>query len=204
MRKLGLVGATALAGTLMVLGVSAVPAVAQFGPPVSFAEGANGIITGIPTAAPAINVASDGEVAFFPFGATTDMSDAIQFTAGPGVWDFVGPANNWTTPDLGATWFLPAINENEPASENIGTWIFASGSGWNAGTPSAVILTEGVGGPTSDIIRLFDNPLNGAAMITFQSDPIVPESSTWAMMIIGFAGLGFAAYRRARRPAVAV
>ena len=26
----------------------------------------------------------------------------------------------------------------------------------------------------------------------------VPEPSTWAMMLIGFAGLGFAAYRRAR------
>jgi hypothetical protein len=24
----------------------------------------------------------------------------------------------------------------------------------------------------------------------------VPEPSTWAMMLIGFAGLGFAAYRR--------
>ena len=27
----------------------------------------------------------------------------------------------------------------------------------------------------------------------------VPEPSTWAMMLIGFAGLGFAGYRRARR-----
>jgi hypothetical protein len=29
----------------------------------------------------------------------------------------------------------------------------------------------------------------------------VPESSTWAMMLIGFAGLSFAGYRRIRRPA---
>jgi hypothetical protein len=28
--------------------------------------------------------------------------------------------------------------------------------------------------------------------------PTVPEPSTWAMMLIGFAGLGFAGYRRAR------
>ena len=26
----------------------------------------------------------------------------------------------------------------------------------------------------------------------------VPESSTWAMMLIGFAGLGFAGYRKAK------
>jgi hypothetical protein len=33
----------------------------------------------------------------------------------------------------------------------------------------------------------------------------VPEPSTWAMMLLGFAGLGFAGYRRARmaRPASA-
>jgi len=29
----------------------------------------------------------------------------------------------------------------------------------------------------------------------------VPEASTWAMMVLGFAGLGFAGYRRARRAA---
>jgi len=29
--------------------------------------------------------------------------------------------------------------------------------------------------------------------------PAVPEPSTWAMMLLGFAGLGFAGYRRAKR-----
>jgi hypothetical protein len=33
---------------------------------------------------------------------------------------------------------------------------------------------------------------------------IVPEPSTWAMMVIGFAGLGFAGYRRVRRRPAAV
>jgi hypothetical protein len=28
----------------------------------------------------------------------------------------------------------------------------------------------------------------------------VPEHSTWAMMLIGFAGLGYAGYRRAKEP----
>lgn len=30
--------------------------------------------------------------------------------------------------------------------------------------------------------------------------PAVPEPSTWAMMLLGFAGLGYAGYRRNRRP----
>jgi hypothetical protein len=32
----------------------------------------------------------------------------------------------------------------------------------------------------------------------------VPEPSTWIMMIAGFAGLGFMAYRRKNKPALAV
>jgi hypothetical protein len=32
----------------------------------------------------------------------------------------------------------------------------------------------------------------------------VPEPSTWAMMILGFAGLGFMAYRRNAKPALSM
>jgi hypothetical protein len=32
--------------------------------------------------------------------------------------------------------------------------------------------------------------------------PPVPEASTWAMMILGFAGLGFMAYRQKAKPAL--
>jgi hypothetical protein len=33
------------------------------------------------------------------------------------------------------------------------------------------------------------------------SPPPVPEPSTWAMMLIGFAGLGYAGYRTSRKSA---
>jgi PEP-CTERM motif len=32
----------------------------------------------------------------------------------------------------------------------------------------------------------------------------VPEPSTWAMMTLGFAGIGFMAYRRKSKPALIV
>jgi len=31
--------------------------------------------------------------------------------------------------------------------------------------------------------------------------PVVPEPSTWTMMLLGFAGLGFAGYRASRKRA---
>ena len=45
------------------------------------------------------------------------------------------------------------------------------------------------------------DPLAGATTFTFETaGPItVPEPSTWAMMLIGFVGLGYAAFRRSSR-----
>ena len=36
----------------------------------------------------------------------------------------------------------------------------------------------------------------------FTATPAVPEPSTWAMMVLGFAGVGFMAYRRKSKPAL--
>ncbi|MBT1512560.1 PEPxxWA-CTERM sorting domain-containing protein [Bradyrhizobium sp. SRL28] len=38
--------------------------------------------------------------------------------------------------------------------------------------------------------------------IVFDVTAAVPEPSTWAMMILGFAGVGFMAYRRKSKPAL--
>ena len=42
---------------------------------------------------------------------------------------------------------------------------------------------------------------NGEATVFYGGVAVanVPESSTWAMMLLGFAGLGFAGYRAARK-----
>jgi hypothetical protein len=54
----------------------------------------------------------------------------------------------------------------------------------------------GAGFDTSDGIQFTGNVVAG---------PNVPEASTWAMMLLGFAGLGYAGYRsRSRTPALVV
>jgi hypothetical protein len=65
--------------------------------------------------------------------------------------------------------------------------------------PAFLILSANqAGGPGSAIsASLTNTSMTGASAILFPL--MIPEPSTWAMMLIGFAGLGFAGYRRDRK-----
>jgi hypothetical protein len=45
-------------------------------------------------------------------------------------------------------------------------------------------------------------PYSGGGVGALELSDAVPEPSTWAMMILGFAGIGFMAYRRKSKPAL--
>lgn len=55
---------------------------------------------------------------------------------------------------------------------------------------------------TEALLRL-QNVLDGKPGWVLYSPTTVPETSTWAMMLLGFAGLGYAGYRRSREPRAA-
>ncbi len=75
----------------------------------------------------------------------------------------------------------------------------------------AEVLTQLVAGQGGALFFGFSAP-NGAvnsftvsssqpfAVGDIYAEAAVPEASTWAMMLFGFAGLGFAGYRRGRSP----
>jgi hypothetical protein len=44
----------------------------------------------------------------------------------------------------------------------------------------------------------------GAANLTVGAASVVPEPSTWAMMVLGFAGLGYAGFRRPKKNTMAL
>jgi hypothetical protein len=73
------------------------------------------------------------------------------------------------------------------------TWQNSSFS-WNSGSSTTATLTltdtETSGG------------FNDFAISNISFTGGVPEPSTWAMMILGFAGMGFTAYRRKSKPAL--
>jgi outer membrane lipase/esterase len=47
------------------------------------------------------------------------------------------------------------------------------------------------------------NPYARAASLARDTPTVVPEPSTWAMMLLGFVGLGFVSYCKARKLGVA-
>lgn len=160
-----------------------------------------------------ITLASDGEVVFDPFGAGYDTSDGVQLVAGgantwtpdnsngafnTGFWTNEGSSGPLPT----GTWVLPAStpcgNENEPSCEPIAMFDYS------ARLPQlTLILLEADGSTYSDGILIRNNGPNGNAVLYFASDPavLIPEPSTWAMMLLGFASLGYFGYRSRRRPA---
>ncbi len=74
---------------------------------------------------------------------------------------------------------------------------------WSDGGSGNMIYGAAVA--TSSAIIDYQDPYpgnpawDGPAAPTNLSVTVVPEPSTWAMMILGFAGLGFAGYRKSRR-----
>jgi hypothetical protein len=69
----------------------------------------------------------------------------------------------------------------------------------NCGNPLDRYITfdlTNAGGATG-VSFLAPSELNDFVVLNFSAG--VPEPSTWAMMLIGFAGIGFAAYRRTKK-----
>jgi uncharacterized protein (TIGR03118 family) len=68
-----------------------------------------------------------------------------------------------------------------------GLWSLAFGGGGADGNPDTLFITDGLNGETDGLL----------ASVT-----VVPEASTWAMMLIGFGGLALFATRRRRVAAI--
>ena len=116
----------------------------------------------------------------------------------------------------GTTYFVSFLN-TQGMGVNLGQW---TGDGTDSGsTPSAGAMTNLGGWYSSSDNTTWELVPGGAYYTTttgnvsfsepilfFEGTPIaaVPEPSTWAMMILGFAGLGFMTYRRRKVDAVTV
>jgi PEP-CTERM motif len=67
---------------------------------------------------------------------------------------------------------------------------------YNYSNPSALMVTS-----NTYVYNTSNSPLHQDILVS-ATISAVPEPSTWAMMILGFAGVGFMAYRRKSKPAL--
>jgi hypothetical protein len=113
-------------------------------------------------------------------------------------------ANSFTVvEDSGSSYTAAPFNGIEFSNLDFGPGLHLSGFS---------LLTNLSGLTPADVSFTNDSIRYNASGLSFETSPYfitltvataVPERSTWAMMLVGFAGLGFAGYRNARRPAFA-
>ena len=135
---------------------------------------------------------------FFPNGSSGPNGGTVGYTSAELTGSFVTPAGGSVTFNLGSDDDAWVFVDGKLVVDNGGIHSFAN-------TPTVV---SGLAPGTNTIDVFFDERHVSQAGLFFNADvtinPSVPEPSTWAMMLLGFASLGFAGYRRARKVAVPV
>ena len=112
---------------------------------------------------------------------------------------FVGTVNGFSFNINGSNYFQWHINLGSGNFYNLG---LSSEVNFNVRNTPYVNL---YGGGHYDLQRAQNSPLIETGTYTIGPGPqitaAVPEPSTWAMMILGFASVGFMAYQRKSKPA---
>jgi hypothetical protein len=113
----------------------------------------------------------------------------------PAVLTFTTPVNY-----LSFLWGSPDTYNSLSITTSVTTYNFTPGS---LGLPgdgnqsfSSYVHFQGVAGEVIQSASFTNIPAIDAFEVANFSVTAVPEASTWAMMILGFAGVGFMAYRR--------
>jgi hypothetical protein len=125
----------------------------------------------------------------FATSANVSWTDAVDSSLDLGWFLDAGNAQGGNTPTDAPGSQIDAVSFAASAGDQS-----HSGSGFLSG-PSRYSLSD-----QGTLLLEAGATVSGGQSITVS--PAVPEPSTWAMMVLGFFGLGFAGYRRARlRPA---
>jgi hypothetical protein len=139
-----------------------------------------------------------------PTTFTASLFSTTAWTSGQ-LKSYLGISANQANP-IGA--YLPTTQTFQPSATgffvydvNIGNVTLPS----NSGAANSDLLTLNKGLLQGSYVVAFITEANGGIQATANSGailetghmPSTPEPSTWAMMLIGFAGLGFAGYRKA-------
>jgi hypothetical protein len=151
---------------------------------------------------PSGNLLVNGDFSLGPNGSESPLGWIFQNTFGA---TFAGEVQiPCSFGGASSCWFDGSVQAYDTLSQTISTAVgdvyevsFSNIDNGSLSTYSAVSTngnTTGTGGNGADILvyaQAAPPPLN------------TPEPSTWAMMVLGFAGMGFVAYRKTKRAAIA-
>jgi hypothetical protein len=131
----------------------------------------------------------------------------------PGGYDVLSISGTISGPGGGSIALV--ANPSPPSAFNNGTWIYDNvyfpGGSPLVDNPGLFFVAGGYDynlystGPATYYLSS-DNPAgayNPGELVSSISDPAVPEVSTWAMMLVGFGGLGLLAAQKSRNSAPA-
>ncbi len=90
---------------------------------------------------------------------------------------------------------MPVVNVFSAGPETFGSPSVT----WTSQNPNSVFGWTGFAESTPIKYFALSGAYIGLANLTVGSASVVPEPSTWALMLLGFASLGFAGYNRAKR-----
>jgi hypothetical protein len=210
-RSLGILGLTALSASLAFASVASAgvipypnpgtinPATYTFtaastGPIEAFFVGSSAsleeniglFINGVSTGVVGLNNHTSAQGDMINFG-TANVGDTLTFVM------YIPPASGSPLPV--PTWFSDATLNSDATQHIYSTDVIASQA--YAGSPAGTYVGwEDLPASTAD----FDYNDDQYLFVNVRST--VPEASTWAMMLAGFGGLAFAAFRRTRKTGV--
>ncbi|MES2195224.1 MAG: PEPxxWA-CTERM sorting domain-containing protein [Pseudomonadota bacterium] len=138
-----------------------------------------------------------------PGGGTTELYSRFNITGGPS--NFFGGSSNVFGNDIAtlspASWSIDdqfTFQTNTYYNVSLTAWVQTNiYAGGVADLSAFVDPIFTIASPNADQYQLFFS-----SGVTNEVAGAVPEPSTWAMMILGFAGVGFMAYRRQSKPAL--
>jgi hypothetical protein len=87
---------------------------------------------------------------------------------------------------------------------SLGDWMTTLSPVWNAAFATYTYTFTTTGGSLSFAESSGGNNNVGDLLDNVSLSSAVPEASTWAMLVAGFAGLGFAAFRKSSKAPVAI
>jgi len=159
----------------------------------------------------AMNIAGGGLESSFTLSQASVVT-GVNFVA----WTYQGPITtlDWGISSSPGSATLGTVSPSQVAPTytnppyDVSTYNFSTGSlSLLAGTYYLPLQSDPTAGGNNPFWDFASANADGSPNLTFQilgtaSISSVPEPSTWAMMILGFAGIGFVAYRRKSKPAL--